>query len=85
MQTIMNDFYRASMVTGARDDMHLLILHGYLDNTVLVECSKACLENIHAAIESKINSIMTAEAHAVELEDQKDAWIEKHLYGGEEP
>jgi hypothetical protein len=85
MQTLMTDFLSARTVQSAKDGMHLLILHGYMDSTVVVECSEACLENIHAALGQRIEKIKRAEEAAIRMEDEKDAWIAKHLYGGDAP
>jgi hypothetical protein len=78
MQTLMTDFYTAKMVQGAKGGMHLLILRGYRDSTVVVECSDACLQNIYAVVGAHIDNIREVEAAEIQLEEDKAAWIKKH-------
>jgi hypothetical protein len=82
MHVVMTDFYSAKMVDGARSGMSLLVLHGYMDNSVVVECSDACLANIHAVIGAQIAKTKAREEAELRTEADKAEWIARHLYNG---
>jgi hypothetical protein len=78
MQTIMDDFFSAKVVRSTQDGMWLLILHGYKENTVAIECSEAALENIWQATGAELDRVWKAEEAATQREDALAAWIERH-------